>query len=440
MEEITINQNENQVILIDSSNPQLISLGNVITSNIDVNQNENQNINIEEGKNQNIYIDDNGTPINITDVLVNGVSVVSRTVAYVTVPTKLSELENNMGFITSESDPTVPTYIKEITLSDINTWNNKQDLLVSGTNIKTINGSSILGSGNISVNPGYTAGTGINITSNVINNTITSYNDLTDTPTIPEYTGDLINNSGFVSSSELAEVAFTGDYNALSGTPIIPDSTSELINDSGFIDKDVNDLTYYTLSSSLSTVATSGSYNDLTDTPSIPTVNNATLTIQKNSTNVATFTANASSNVTANISVPTTTNDLTNNSGFIDNTVNNLTNYTTTSTLGTWTDISSSVTMNTNYSASQKRIYVNNTIKLCYVHLNMSTSATTTGNVQFATGLPKAIESFGLSAFNNTTFTPIWCWVTNGGVLTNATALSSGNNIKIVGCYPYSSL
>ena len=38
----------------------------------------------------------------------------------------------------------------------------------------------------------------------------------------------------------------------------------------------------------------------------IPTVNNATLTIQKNGTTVNTFTANASSNVTANISVPTT--------------------------------------------------------------------------------------------------------------------------------------
>lgn len=56
---------------------------------------------------------------------------------------------------------------------------------------------------------------------------------------------------------------------------------------------------------SLATVATSGSYNDLSNKPTIPTVNNATLTIQKNGTSVATFTANASSNVTANISVPT---------------------------------------------------------------------------------------------------------------------------------------
>lgn len=58
------------------------------------------------------------------------------------------------------------------------------------------------------------------------------------------------------------------------------------------------------LVSGLATVATSGSYNDLSNKPTIPTVNNATLTIQKNGTNVATFTANASSNVTANIEVP----------------------------------------------------------------------------------------------------------------------------------------
>lgn len=51
--------------------------------------------------------------------------------------------------------------------------------------------------------------------------------------------------------------------------------------------------------------------------PTIPTVNNATLTIQKNGTTVNTFTANASSNVTADISVPTDTGDLTNGAGFI---------------------------------------------------------------------------------------------------------------------------
>lgn len=66
----------------------------------------------------------------------------------------------------------------------------------------------------------------------------------------------------------------------------------------------------YVLSSDLATVATSGDYDDLNNKPTIPTVNNATLTIQKNGTDVQTFTANASSNVTCNITVPTTAADV----------------------------------------------------------------------------------------------------------------------------------
>lgn len=66
----------------------------------------------------------------------------------------------------------------------------------------------------------------------------------------------------------------------------------------------------YTPTSGLAPVALSGSYNDLTNKPTIPTVNNATLTIQKNGTTVASFGANASSNVTANITVPTTASDV----------------------------------------------------------------------------------------------------------------------------------
>ena len=52
----------------------------------------------------------------------------------------------------------------------------------------------------------------------------------------------------------------------------------------------------------------------------IPTVNNATLTIQKNGTTVKTFTANASTDVTANITVPTKVSELTNDSGYTSNT------------------------------------------------------------------------------------------------------------------------
>ena len=55
----------------------------------------------------------------------------------------------------------------------------------------------------------------------------------------------------------------------------------------------------------------------LPDSTVIPTVNNATLTIQKNGTTVDTFTANSATNTTVNITVPTDTNDLTNGAGYI---------------------------------------------------------------------------------------------------------------------------
>lgn len=54
-------------------------------------------------------------------------------------------------------------------------------------------------------------------------------------------------------------------------------------------------------------------------TSNIPTVNNATLTIQQNGKNVATFTANSSTNATANIIVPSKTSELNNDAGFTTN-------------------------------------------------------------------------------------------------------------------------
>ena len=65
-----------------------------------------------------------------------------------------------------------------------------------------------------------------------------------------------------------------------------------------------NEFAEYTKTADLATVATTGDYDDLTGKPTIPTVNDATLTIQNNGTNVATFTANSSTNTTANIVPP----------------------------------------------------------------------------------------------------------------------------------------
>lgn len=137
------------------------------------------------------------------------------------VPTKTSDLTNDSGFITTETDPTVPSWAKQsskptyttsevgaaptshaspfltygaanatnyghVALSDLVTSgsdsdtpvaatpkavktaydlaNSKQDALVSGTNIKTINNTSLLGSGNIDIQGGSGAPTVATVT------------------------------------------------------------------------------------------------------------------------------------------------------------------------------------------------------------------------------------------------------------------------------------
>ena len=73
------------------------------------------------------------------------------------IPTKTSDLTNDSGFITSytETDPTVPSHVKNITQANITSWNNKSDFSVN-------------------------------------------YNDLTNKPTIPsEVTETTVSNWGF---------------------------------------------------------------------------------------------------------------------------------------------------------------------------------------------------------------------------------------------------
>ena len=114
-----------------------------------------------------------------------------------------------------------------------------------------------------------------------------------------------------------------GFYDFATSTFIVSDSSTDLIAGPEIVGDHYDSLL---TSGSFANVAFSGSYLDLANTPTIPTVNNATLTIQKNGTNVGTFTANASSNSTVNITVPTTTSGLTNDSNFI--TMNDLTTIT----------------------------------------------------------------------------------------------------------------
>lgn len=67
------------------------------------------------------------------------------------IPTKTSQLENDSKFITADDLPSVELPENIATLDDVA---KKQDQLISGENIKTINGQSVLGNGNISIEGG----------------------------------------------------------------------------------------------------------------------------------------------------------------------------------------------------------------------------------------------------------------------------------------------
>jgi len=98
----------------------------------------------------------------------------------------------------------------EITSSGVTfTVSELQNELVSGTNIKTVNSTSLLGSGDISVGTvtgvKMNNGSAINPTNGVVDlgTVLTSkpsysYTEISDTPTIPTNTSDLINDSNFV--------------------------------------------------------------------------------------------------------------------------------------------------------------------------------------------------------------------------------------------------
>ena len=240
------------------------------------------------------------------------------------IPSKTSDLTNDSGFLTSH---------------------NPVDSALSSTSTNAVQNKVINNALTGKSDTGHThSASDVSGLSTVA--TSGSYNDLSNKPTIPT-----VNNATLTIQKNGTTVK-TFSANASSNVTAnitVPTKTSDLTNDSGFLtthnpidsslsststnavqNKVVNDALTgksntghsHTVSDisdfpTLSTVATSGSYNDLSNKPTIPTVNNKTLTIQKNGSNVATFTANSSSNVTANITVPTNVSELTNDSGYL---------------------------------------------------------------------------------------------------------------------------
>mgnify|MGYP007053682815 CR=1 FL=1 len=186
--------------------------------------------------------------------------------------------------LASKAD-TATTYTKtEVDNAVTAATSTKQDTLVSGTNIKTINNESILGSGNITIEGGggssYTAGDGIDITNDVI-----SVTGKVDTSAFTAHTADTVIH---VTSAEKtawnAKSDFSGDYNDLTNKPTIPTvptSNTAFTNDAGYITIDaisgkVDTSTYNTYTAATDT-AIAGKQDNLVSGTNIKTINNESI-------------------------------------------------------------------------------------------------------------------------------------------------------------------
>lgn len=197
-------------------------------------------------------------------------------------PTKVSELTNDTGFITSSS---IPTLISAFTndvgyltqhqdISNLATKSEvqaKQDELVSGTNIKTINNQSILGSGNITIQGG---SENVQADWDQTDSTADDYIKNKPTiPTVPTNVSAFTNDAGYITSAPVQSVnGQTGivvlnipdspvqsNWNETDNTslafiqnkptiPVVPTNVSAFTNDAGYLTQHQSLSNYYTKS------------------------------------------------------------------------------------------------------------------------------------------------------------------------------------------------
>lgn len=142
----------------------------------------------------------------------------------------------------------------------------------------------------------------------------------------------------------LADVATSGSYADLSNTPTIGEATLTIkknTDDSGTAFS-ANATSNVSVNLGISAVGLSGDYGDLLNKPSIPVVNNAKLTIKKNSSDSGSeFTANASSDVTCNLGLA----DVATSGSYAD--LSNTPSLATVATSGSYSDLSNQPTIGT---------------------------------------------------------------------------------------------
>ena len=154
-----------------------------------------------------------------------------QSVSYIKNKPELSVVATSGSYDDLTNKPTIPTLTSELT-NDSN--------FLTESNLKTINGESIVGEGNLEIQGG-----GTQVQSDWTETDDQSVSYIKNKPT-------------------LSIVATSGNYDDLTNKPTIPDAqvNSDWNSESG-VSQILNKPT-------LSIVATSGSYNDLNDKPTIP--------------------------------------------------------------------------------------------------------------------------------------------------------------------------
>ena len=302
------------------------------------------------------------------------------------VPTKTSELNNDSGYITGIDSSDVITAL------------------------------------------GYTPGT---------SNFSGSYNDLTDKPTIPTDTSDLTNGAGFITSSALTGyekviTKSTGtNFTADEVTQLIADGTILYVDGVCYVKNFYSPNPFYLFYSQ--TNASTGTSNIISRVEISISSNGSWTTVTDTITLATVATTGAYSDLINTPSIPTKTSDLNNDSGYITNAVNNLTNYTLSSNLATVATSGSYNDLTNKPSALYEH-------KITVARYNADATLEVTFNIKDnnSSDLTLTEAATALADYNADSYYPVdnaWCYL-NSAVdyrpIKGIYKYSSGNDIRVI--------